>query len=76
MRPAGLLLPVVCALACPMPAQDTTLKTTVPLVVAPTTITDRAGHYVRGLTPPDLLLLDNNVARTIQVDELDRKSVV
>src|ERR1039457_5522168 len=70
MRPVGLLLPMVCALAWLMPAQETTLKTTVPLVVAPTTITDRAGHYVRGLTPADLLLLDNNVPRKIQVDEL------
>ena len=70
MRPAGLLLPIVCALARLMPAQDTALKTTVPLVLAPTTITDRAGHYVRGLTPADLLLLDNNVPRKIQVDEL------
>ena len=70
MRSTSLLLPMVCALACPMPAQDTTLKTTVPLVIAPTTITDRAGHYVRNLTPADLLLLDNNVPRKIQVDEL------
>lgn len=61
---------MVCALAALMPAQDTTLKATVPLVVAPATIVDRAGHYVRGLTPADLLLLDNNVPRKIQVDEL------
>jgi VWFA-related protein len=70
MRSAGWLLPIACALAGLVPAQDTTLKTTVPLVLAPTTITDRAGHYVRGLTPADLLLLDNNVPRKIQVDEL------
>jgi VWFA-related protein len=70
MRSAGLPLSIVCALACLLPAQESTLKTTVPLVVAPTTITDRAGHYVRNLMPADLLLLDNNVARKIQVDEL------
>jgi VWFA-related protein len=60
----------MCALAWPVPAQETALKTTVPLVVAATTITDRSGHYVLGLTPADLLLLDNNVPRKIQVDEL------
>jgi VWFA-related protein len=70
MRSAVLLLPIVCAPAWLAPAQETTLKTTVPLVVAPTTVTDRAGHYVRGLLPADLLLLDNNVPRKIQVDEL------
>jgi VWFA-related protein len=70
MRFTGLLLPILCVLAPCMPAQETTLKTTVPLVVAATTITDREGHYVRGLTPDDLLLLDNNVPRKIQVDEL------
>lgn len=70
MRSAGWLSAMVCAAACIAPAQETTLKTTVPLVVAPTTITDRAGRYVRGLSPDDLLLLDNNVPRAIQVDEL------
>ena len=70
MRSAGLLLPIACALACLAPAQETTLKTTVPLVVAPTTVTTRDGHYVHGLTAADLLLLDNNVPRKIQVDEL------
>lgn len=70
MRSAGSLMLFLCAAALSVPAQNTTLKTTVPLVVAPTTVTDRAGHYVRGLTPGDLLLLDNNVPRKIQVDEL------
>ena len=70
MRSASLLFPIVCVLARLALAQETTLKTTVPLVVAPTTITDRAGHSVRGLEPADLLLLDNNVPRKIQVDEL------
>lgn len=67
MRYAPLL---VCAGAAFLAAQNTTLKTTVPLVVAPTTITDRHGGYIRGLTSADLLLLDNNVPRKIQVDEL------
>src|ERR1039457_2496794 len=70
MRSAGFIFLIGCALACGTPAQETTLKTTVPLVVAPTTITDRVGRYVRSLSPSDLLLLDNNVPRKIQVDEL------
>lgn len=43
-------------------------KSTVPLVVAPTTITDSKGRYVDGLTPEDLILYDNNVPQTIQMD--------
>jgi VWFA-related protein len=43
-------------------------KSTVPLVVAPTTITDSKGHYVDGLTPEDLILYDNSVPQTIQMD--------
>jgi len=70
MRSAGWLLPILCALASLLPAQETTLKATVPLVVAPTTIVDRAGHYVLGLTAADLMLFDNNVPRQVQVDEL------
>ncbi len=43
-------------------------KSTVPLVVAPTTVTDSKGHYVDGLTPADLVLYDNNVPQAIQMD--------
>src|SRR5580658_5927795 len=43
-------------------------KSTVPLVVAPTTITDSKGHNVDGLTPDDLILYDNNVPQKIQMD--------
>jgi VWFA-related protein len=70
MRFAVALSLVFCLAAACLPAQNTTLKTTVPLVVAPTTITDHAGHYIHGLTASDLLLSDNNVPRKIQVDEL------
>jgi hypothetical protein len=47
-------------LTCPCWAQ---FKSTVPLVVAPTTVTDSKGHYVDGLSPTDLILYDNNVPR-------------
>jgi VWFA-related protein len=43
-------------------------KSTVPLVVAPTTITDSKGRYVDGLTPETLTLYDNNVRQTTQMD--------
>lgn len=43
-------------------------KSNVPLVVAPTTITDSKGHYVNGLTADDLILYDNNVPQKIQMD--------
>jgi VWFA-related protein len=43
-------------------------KTTVPLVVAPTTVTDSKGQYVDGLRPEDLALYDNSVPQTIHMD--------
>src|SRR5579883_2077522 len=43
-------------------------KSTVPLVVAPTTITDSKGRFVDGLDAPDLTLYDNNVPQTIHMD--------
>jgi VWFA-related protein len=43
-------------------------KSTVPLVVAPTTVADSKGRYVDGLTPDDLILYDNNVPQRIQMD--------
>jgi VWFA-related protein len=43
-------------------------KSTVPLILAPTTVTDSKGNYVDGLTKEDLILYDNNVAQTIQMD--------
>jgi VWFA-related protein len=61
MRVAG----AVFMLACAGWAQ---FKTTAPLVVAPTTVTDAQGHYVDGLKPEDLILYDNNVPQKIQMD--------
>jgi VWFA-related protein len=43
-------------------------RSTVPLVVAPTTVTDSKGRYVDGLTPDDLILYDNNVPQAVQMD--------
>ena len=55
----------VLLLSSTAPAQ---FKSTVPLVVAPTTVTDSKGQYVDGLTPDDLILYDNNVPQKIQMD--------
>lgn len=43
-------------------------RSTVPLVVAPTTITDSKGRFVDGLIPEDLILTDNTVPQTIHMD--------
>src|SRR5258706_13253331 len=43
-------------------------KSTAPLVVAPTTVTDSKGRFVDGLTPEDLILYDNNVPQPIRMD--------
>jgi VWFA-related protein len=61
MRAAAVLFIFACS-AC---AQ---FKSTVPLVVAPTTVTDSKGHNADGLTSDDLILYDNNVPQKIQMD--------
>ena len=62
MRAAALL----CLTATVAGAQ---FKSTATLVIAPTTITDSMGAYIDGLEPADLILYDNGVRRSIQVDE-------
>jgi len=43
-------------------------RSTVPLVVAPTTVTDSKGRFVDGLDAPDLALYDDNVPQAIHMD--------
>ncbi len=43
-------------------------KTNVPLVVAPTTVTDGKGNFIDGLSAQDLTLYDNNVPQAIRMD--------
>src|SRR5579863_4690721 len=57
---AGLFL-----LAC---TGQTQFESTVPLVIAPASVTESKGHYVDGLTAQDLILYDNNVPQKIQMD--------
>lgn len=59
------LLPALFVIAASAVAQ---FKSTTPLVLAPTTITDSKGRYVDGLAASDLVLYDNNVPQMIQID--------
>ena len=61
MRAAALCLLLACA-AWPQ------FRSTVPLVVAPTTVKDAKGRLVDGLDAASLILYDNNVTRPIQSD--------
>jgi VWFA-related protein len=57
-----ILLILVAGIARPQ------FKSTARLVIVPTTITDVKGRFVDGLEPEDLVLYDDNVAQTIQMD--------
>ena len=59
--------PVIAILVLAIPALPQ-FKSSVPLVLAPTTITDSRGHYIDGLTPADLILYDNDVPQPLQLD--------
>lgn len=59
---------LVCSLIASAPGQETTIRTTVPLVLAPATVTDRQGSYVHGLTADDFLLTENGQPRPVRVD--------
>jgi len=51
--------------------QQTTIRTTVPLVVLPASVTDTNGHFVYGLRASDFLVLDNGEPRPVRVDDPD-----
>ncbi len=52
-------------------AQENTLRTTVPIVVLPVTVTDRNGHFVYGIPPSDFLVSDDGKSRPVHVDDAD-----
>ena len=62
------------ALAAYVSAQDTSLRTTVPLVQVPVSVTDKAGHFVYGLTPNDFIMFDEGRAVPARVDDPDAVS--
>jgi VWFA-related protein len=51
--------------------QSPTIRTEVPLVMAPVTVTDAKGHYIDGLTAGDFVLTDNQMPRPFQLDTSD-----
>jgi VWFA-related protein len=67
------LLALACALSSAhgLAGQDATIRTTVPLVVLPTSVTDRRGHSIDGLTPSEFILLDNGAPKALHVDTID-----
>jgi VWFA-related protein len=64
-RIAGFLVGFACL------AQQATIRTNVPLVIVPATVTDRKGHYIDGLGPRDFVLLDNGKRQKFQLDTSD-----
>jgi len=59
------------ALTVCLSAQETTLRTTVPLVQVPVSVTDKAGQVVYSLTANDFVLLDEGHAVPVRVDDPD-----
>ncbi len=63
------VLPLMLVMLSPLlRAQDTTLRVPVRLVVAPTSVTDRAGNFINGLTASDFRLYDNDVPQQVHED--------
>jgi VWFA-related protein len=62
-----MLLPLV-LFSSLLTAQETTLRVPVRLVVAPTSVTDRAGNFINGLTASDFLLYDNDIPQQVHED--------
>ena len=51
--------------------QEATIRTTVPLVVLPTSVTDRHGRFINGLNASDFVLLEDGKPRQIRVDVME-----
>src|SRR3954454_10228621 len=54
-----------------MAGQNTTIRTTVPLVVLPTSVTDKRGAVISGLTASDFILLDDDKTKSVNIDVVD-----
>lgn len=59
---------------CCLAAQQTTIRTSVPLVVLPTSVTDRKGHFIAGLGASDFIVLDDGAPRAIHIDDSDSET--
>jgi VWFA-related protein len=65
VRHTVLAVFVLTGLLC---AQEPTLRVPVRLVVAPTSVTDRSGNFINGLTASDFRLYDNDVPQQVHED--------
>ncbi len=54
--------------AIALAAQQTSIQTTVPLVVIPASVTDRNGQPIDGLNASDFIVLDDGQPRTVHVN--------
>jgi VWFA-related protein len=64
-----LLPPFLCAFC--MLAQETAIRTTVPLVTIPVSVIDKNGNPVEGISATDFILLDNGKRRQVTVDVVE-----
>ncbi len=66
---------LVCATCLPLLAQESpespTIRTNVPLVLAPATVTDAKGNLIDGLKVDDFVLTDNGKPQKIRMDTSD-----
>ncbi|HEX3684447.1 MAG TPA: VWA domain-containing protein [Bryobacteraceae bacterium] len=58
-------------IAIPVLSQETTIRTTVPLVTIPVSVTDASGNPVEDISATDFVLLDNGRPRPVKVDVLE-----
>src|SRR5271169_71519 len=67
-----LVTGVLCALAVGVSAQEQpTIRTSVPLVLVPVTVTDKKGNSIDGLKVEDFLLGDDGVRQNVRLDTSD-----
>src|ERR1700761_3215814 len=62
---------VAALLQCHLHAQQPTIRTTVPLVTLPVSVTDRQGRALNTLDSSDFLLTDDGKPRPVRVDTVD-----
>jgi VWFA-related protein len=62
---------ILLLIAFPGLSQETTIRTTVPLVTIPVSVTDVKGNPVEEISATDFVLLDNGLPRPVKVDTLE-----
>ena len=67
LDPAYMQVTLLAGAMC-LCAQDTVIRTTVPLILVPTTVTDRRGKTIEGLTESDFQVLDNGKAVKLSLE--------